>query len=94
MQMSSRMRRSLIVGVIGALLLAGAGIAFADPQSPTQGLDAGQATFETAVASLRDAMNGDNRPDGANGPESEFPQPDPRFVEGPAGGLVKNGPRG
>ena len=90
--MSSRMRRSLIAGVIGALLLAGAGVAFADTQSPTQGVDAGQATLQTAVASLLDAVNGDNRPDGANGLESEFPQPDPRFVEGPAGGLVKNGP--
>ena len=90
--MSSRMRRSLIAGVIGTLLLAGAGIAFADTQSPTQGVDAGQATLQTAVASLLDAVNGDNRPDGANGLESEFPQPDPRFVEGPAGGLVKNGP--
>ncbi len=90
--MSSRMRRSLIAGVIGALLLAGAGIAFADTQSPLQGVDAGQATAGTAVSSLLDAVNGNNRPDGANGLESEFPQPDPRFVEGPAGGLVKNGP--
>jgi hypothetical protein len=86
------MRRTLMASVVGVLLLVGAGYAFADTQSPTQGVDAGQAMLQTAIASLLDAANGDNRPDGANGLESEFPQPDPRFVEGPAGGLVKNGP--
>jgi hypothetical protein len=38
--------------------------------------------------------NGDNRPDDADGTDTQFPGPDPRFVEGPAGGLVKNGPLG
>jgi len=34
------------------------------------------------------------RPRSADGTEPRFPQPDPRFVEGPAGGQVKNGPFG
>lgn len=46
---------------------------------------------DNAVTSLVDGLNGDNRPDGANGVESEFVLFDPRFVEGPLGGLVKNG---
>jgi hypothetical protein len=57
-----------------------------------QALDSGLATAENAVASLVDGLNGDNRPDGANGLESEFMPFDPRFVEGPAGGLLNNGP--
>lgn len=93
--MNSRMRRTLMAAAVGVLLLVGAGFAYADTQSPTQGVDAGQATAQNAIASLLDAVSaagGNSRPDGANGLESRFPQPDPRFVEGPAGGLVKNGP--
>jgi hypothetical protein len=94
--MNAHTRRSLIavaVGV-GALPLVGVGAAFAaqDTQNPLQGVDAGQATVKTATESLIDGLNGDNRADGVNGMESEFMQLDPRFVEGPAGGLVKNGP--
>jgi len=90
-------RKMVVVAAAIALLsLVGVGVAYASEgggtQSPTQGVDAGQATLETAVQSLTDALDGDNRPDGANGLESEFPSLDPRFVEGPAGGLVKNGP--
>ncbi|MHA6785693.1 hypothetical protein ACVGOW_32545 [Pseudonocardia saturnea] len=85
----------------GALLLAGAGVAAADEneaagfpstQSPLQGLSAVSETVEEANFGFMDALNGDNRPDGANGVESEFPPLDPRYVEGPLGGLVKNGP--
>ncbi|MCU1628692.1 MAG: hypothetical protein JWP64_3641 [Pseudonocardia sp.] len=94
--MNARTRRSLIAVAVGVavLPLVGVGAAYAaqDTQSPLQGVDAGQATAETAVRSFVDGVNGDNRPDGANGLESEFMQLDPRFVEGPAGGLVKNGP--
>ena len=43
---------------------------------------------------FNDALNGDNRPDGANGVETEFPPADPRYVEGPLGGLLVNGPLG
>ncbi len=87
-----------------ALLLAGVGIAQAAPddedgtedfsstQSPAQGLSALLATLEEANFGFMDALNGDNRPDGANGVETEFPPADPRFVEGPVGGLL-NGPQ-
>jgi hypothetical protein len=91
--MNARTRRITVAITAGALLLAGAGAAYAqDTQSPLQGVDAGRATLETAVQSLLDGVNRDDRPDGANGLESEFPGADPRFVEGPAGGLLKNGP--
>ncbi|MBN9102217.1 MULTISPECIES: hypothetical protein [unclassified Pseudonocardia] len=63
-------------------------------QSPTQGLSAILGTADNGNFQLMDALNGDNRPDGANGVESEFPPADPRYVEGPVGGLVKNGPQG
>lgn len=105
--MKNRMRRSLIaVGALAAVAFPLAGIAAADTgtdeghgypstQSPTQGLDAVGATVETFGASFLDAadtFSPNNRPDGVNGTDTEIPQPDPRFVEGPAGGLVKNGP--
>lgn len=87
-----------------ALLLAGVGIAQAAPddengaggfpstQSPTQGVSTVTETLGEANFGFMDALNGDNRPDGANGVESEFPPADPRFVEGPLGGLT-NGPQ-
>jgi hypothetical protein len=103
--MISRKARFLAaaVSLIGvALSLAVAGVAHAEgsdgatgypsTQSPLQAVSAGGATLDNAITSFSDAANGDNRPDGANGTESEFPQADPRFVEGPVGGLVKNGP--
>ncbi|MBN9792302.1 MULTISPECIES: hypothetical protein [unclassified Pseudonocardia] len=103
--MKNRMRRSLIaVGALAAVAFPLAGIAAADTdeghgypstQSPTQGLDAVGATVGTFGASFLDAadtFSPSNRPDGVNGTDTEIPQPDPRFVEGPAGGLVKDGP--
>ena len=106
--MNARIRRSLAVtlGLAGAMALpvAAAGTAFAaddqptegfpSTQSPTQGLTAGVATLDTAAYGLGDALNlgGPNREDGVNGTDTEFPQADPRFLEGPAGGLLVNGP--
>lgn len=102
--MNARTRRSLaatlgLAGVVLPLAAAGAAQAaedetegFPSTQNPLQAVDAGAATLDSSVFSFNDAVNGDNRPDGANGTETEFPSFDPRFVEGPAGGLVKNGP--
>ena len=105
--MKNRMRRSLIaVGALGAVAFPLAGIAAADTdsdaehgypstQSPTQGVDAVGATADTAGYGLVDSLDSyssSNRPDGVNGTDTELPQADPRFVEGPAGGLLKNGP--
>jgi hypothetical protein len=79
-----------------AVLPLAAGTALADEapaqdtQSPLQGLSAGAATADQLVAQFVDASNG-NGPTGADGVETEIPEPDPRFVEGPAGGLL-NGP--
>lgn len=102
--MQNRMRRSLIaLGAMGAVAFPLAGVAaaadddhgFPSTQSPTQGLDAVGATVGTFGASFLDAadtFSPDNRPDGVNGTDTEIPQADPRFVEGPVGGLLKDGP--
>ncbi|MCW0214861.1 MAG: hypothetical protein OJJ54_16000 [Pseudonocardia sp.] len=88
--------RKLITLAAGALVLplVGAGAAHAaetEPQSPLQGLSAGLATTDQLLDQFADAADG-NGPSGADGVETEFPQLDPRLVEGPAGGLIKNGP--
>jgi hypothetical protein len=99
----STAKRVTLAAVAGGLLLVGAGVAAAD-----EGSNAGYPSTQnpgqlgSAVSELvgelgfqfGDAVNGDNRPDGANGVESEFPPIDPRYIEGPLGGLVKNGPQG
>lgn len=103
--MKNRMRRSLIaVGALGAVAFPLAGLAAADEsdehgypstQSPTQAVDAVGATSGTAGYGLVDAADTyspSNRPDGVNGTESEFPAVTPGYVEGPVGGLLKNGP--
>lgn len=64
-------------------------------QSPAQGPSAVLATVGNVAASIMDANNnatGNARPEDANGTDTQYPQADPRFVEGPAGGLAKNGP--
>jgi hypothetical protein len=61
-------------------------------QSPTQGLDATGATAGDMGAQFLDAAKGRDRPPGADGTESDFGGPDPRYLEGPLGGLVKDGP--
>lgn len=105
--MQNRMRRSLVaVGAFAAVAFPLAGIASADTdtdaehgypstQSPTQGLDAVLETTDTlgyGFFDSADAVSSSNRPDGVNGTDTEIPQADPRFVEGPAGGLLKDGP--
>ncbi|MBP2364475.1 hypothetical protein [Pseudonocardia parietis] len=103
--MKNRMRRSLIaVGALGAVAFPLAGFAAADEgdghgypstQSPTQAVDAVGALTGTAGYGFVDAADTylpSNRPDGVNGTETEFPALTPGYVEGPAGGLVKNGP--
>ena len=103
--MNARTRRSLAItlGLAAVVVPLTTGFASADEdptagypstQSPLQGLNSGGATADTAVFGFNDAVNGDNRPDGANGVESEFPPADPRYVEGPLGGLLVNGPMG
>ena len=93
-------KRVTLAAVAGGLLLIGAGVAvaaeddttgFPSTQSPTQPIDSVLETLNNGNFQLMDALNGDNRPDGGNGVESEFPPADPRFVEGPVGGLL-NGP--
>lgn len=98
--MSTAKKLTLAIAA-GALLLIGAGVASASEddsttgypstQSPLQGVSAVLGTLDEANFGFMDALNGDNRPDGANGVESEFPPADPRYVEGPVGGLL-NGP--
>ncbi|HEY2220413.1 hypothetical protein [Actinomycetospora sp.] len=64
-------------------------------QSPTQGPTAVLATLGNAASSIMDANNhatGNGRPEDADGTDTQYPQPDPRFVEGPVGGALLNGP--
>jgi hypothetical protein len=64
-------------------------------QSPAQGPTAVLATVGNLASSIMDANNsatGNARPEDANGTDTQYPQADPRFVEGPAGGLLTNGP--
>jgi hypothetical protein len=84
-----RTRTTLVVGgLVAATVLGGAGIAAASPTADLeQGGSAVVATLQNAFASFLDAVDG-REPEGADGLETEFPQPDPRFVEGPVGGLV------
>ena len=103
--MNARKRFTLAALATGAVVLPliGAGAASAEEdestgypssQSPTQGVSAVEATLGEANHGFTDALNGDDRPDGANGVETEFPPADPRYVEGPVGGLLVNGPLG
>lgn len=89
------MTKKLLVGVLVLVaVLVGTGVAMADDdtQSPTQVLDAGLATLDSALYSLTDSADGQNRPRGADGTQSEVPRVhDPRNVEGLVGGLL-NGP--
>jgi hypothetical protein len=86
------MAHNMITGrVITGLLLSGAalpvvtGTAAADDLG--QAVSAGAATAGNAQASFLDAVDGPE-PEGTDGLGTEFPQFDPRFVEGPAGGLL------
>lgn len=91
------MKARLLLGaaLIGSAMVpvaaAGTASAVEDPGHATgdleQAVSAGTATIANAQASFLDAVDGQG-PDGADGAETEFPQFDPRFVEGPAGGLL------
>jgi hypothetical protein len=64
-------------------------------QSPLQPVQAVLGTVDTANYGFFDGLDTfspTNRPDEIGGTETKIPQPDPRFVEGPTGGLLKNGP--
>ncbi|QJY45158.1 hypothetical protein [Pseudonocardia broussonetiae] len=96
----STAKRITLATAAGALLLLGAGVAAADEdsnagypstQNPGQVGSSVTAILGELTFQGTDALNGDNRPDGANGVENEFPPVDPRYVEGPVGGLL-NGP--
>ncbi|WP_300007257.1 hypothetical protein [Pseudonocardia sp.] len=97
----STAKRVTLAAVAGGLLLIGAGVAVADEGSNT-GFPSTQnpGQLGTSVTEIvgefqfegADALNGDNRPDGANGVENEFPPVHPRYIEGPVGGLL-NGPQ-
>ncbi len=77
--------------VITGLLLSGAALPLATGTAAASDLEqtvsAGAATAADAQASFLDAVDGPE-PAGADGLGTEFPQFDPRFVEGPAGGLL------
>lgn len=90
--MTKRIICTLALG--GALLPLGtAGTALAAEATTgdlAQGASAAQATTETAATSFLDAADG-NGPTGADGLETEFPDPGFTYLDGPAGGLL-NGP--
>lgn len=77
--------------VIAGLLLSGAALPLATGTAAAsdlgQAASAGAATAADASASFLDAVDGPE-PDGTDGLGTEFPQFDPRLVEGPAGGLL------
>jgi hypothetical protein len=83
--------------VLGALALGGTVLPLAGAGTAAAACDAGQAVSAGAAtvanegASFVDAVNGADRPAGADGDETEFPALDYRYLEGPAGGLL-NGP--
>jgi hypothetical protein len=82
--------------LLGAVLLGGAVLPVAaastasaseGPNDVEQAASAGSATAADATTSFLDAVDGPE-PEGADGLGTEFPEFDPRFVEGPAGGLL------
>jgi hypothetical protein len=87
--MKKRVICTLALG--GALLPVGTAAAAEAPAGDlAQGASAVQATAGTAATSFLDAANG-NGPTGADGVETEFPDPGFDYADGPAGGLL-NGP--
>lgn len=99
---AKRFTLAILATAAVALPLVGAGVAAAaeddtsggypSTQKPDQVISFLRETFIEQMEGWMDALNGDDRPDGANGIETEFPPPDPRYIEGPVGGLL-NGPR-
>jgi hypothetical protein len=88
-------KKLVVGGIVAATVLGGAGVALADPLSTPddlgQGGNAVTALLGDAGAQFVDFIDG-NRPEGADGLETEPIEPDPRFVEGPLWGLLQNGP--
>jgi hypothetical protein len=92
--MTTRTKKVLAaVAVVAVALPLGAGIASAATAADDleQGGSALVATLEDLATSFGDAVDG-REPEGSEGLETEFPDLDPRYVEGPLGGLVDNGP--
>lgn len=84
--MKKRIICTLALG--GALLPIGTAQAAEAPAGDlAQGASATQATAQTAAESFLDAANG-NGPTGADGVETEFPDPGFNYLDGPAGGLL------
>ncbi|GAA2536476.1 MULTISPECIES: hypothetical protein [Pseudonocardia] len=90
-----RTRKQLVVAaIVAATVLGGAGVALADVSTPDdlgQGVNAVTTLVEDLLAQVIDAVDAP-RPEGADGLETELPDVDPRFVEGPLGGLINDGP--
>jgi hypothetical protein len=98
--MNKRYALAALATAAVTLPLIGVGIATADEgdtadftntQNPGQAGTSVVAILDELIFQGEDALNGDNRPDGANGVENEFPPVDPRYIEGPVGGVL-NGP--
>jgi hypothetical protein len=84
--MKKRIICTLALG--GALLPVGTAAAAEAPTGDlAQGASATRATAQTAAESFLDAMNG-NGPTGADGVETEFPDPGFNYLAGPGGGLL------
>ena len=62
------------------------------PLLPVQAVLGTADTTNFGFIDALDTFSPTNRPDGINGTDTEFPQPDLRFVEGSTGGLLVNGP--
>jgi hypothetical protein len=81
----------MVQRMITGLLLSGAALPLVTGTAAAgdleQAVSAGAATAADAQASFLDAADGPE-PEGADGLGTEFPEFDPRFVEGPAGGLL------
>jgi hypothetical protein len=94
--MKIRRSHAVVVAVAAAVaipvVVAGMATAEEDTQPPTQVLDTGAATLGGLTSSFLDAVNGPNRPPGADGTETEFPTNPVNLIEGPGEGLLKNGP--
>lgn len=90
------MKKKLVVGAIVAVtVLGGTGVAMAEPLSTPDDLGQGGSAVTALLgdlgAQLTDFVDGP-RPEGADGLETEPLDADPRFVEGPASGLLQDGP--
>jgi len=90
-----RARKQFVVAaIVAATVVGGGGVAMAGVSTPGdlgQGVNAVTTLVEDLLAQVVDAVDAP-RPEGADGLETELPDVDPRFVEGPLGGLINDGP--